>query len=551
MALNKDSKQILWEEGYSDSSEVISISISSLAHYLALKENNKEILEITNKYYNQKVYDKISSEFNEFVDSDYINYVVEALQNNNDFYNVSSSYELSSLIFKLLKLDGGDIIYDLGCGYGAFIANAVKYAYHNKMTLKGLVGSEINSNMSEIAKLVFYILKRVYNTQFDLYNINALTEKCNFPYTHAYVMPPFGVKNVSSGSLPLSKIVDYRFTNKNRTEWIYVDSMLESLGKYLFRAAAIIPMGALFSTGDFEYRSELIKNGYIEQIISLPVGTISMSSVKCALIIFSTGNKGVKFVETADKIDLFRYGKKKLPIDKILDIIENESLYLDNHSLESLKSLDPSTLILSGSVPTIKNGIELSKVAEVFTGCQYTVKNFSDMFTNEKTNYQILTSSDINEGVVDWNSLQYIDYKDTKFDKYAVRESDLIITSKSTKVKLAVVDIKPDRNILVTGGMIIVRPNPEKINTTFLKMFLETENGQKSMQLIQKGSTIKSMLAKDVAEIIIPNVPIEKQQRMADKYNSKLSTLIAFKREVEILENKLANFFEEELEGDD
>ena len=40
MALNKDSKQILWEEGYSDSSEVISISISSLAHYLALKENN-------------------------------------------------------------------------------------------------------------------------------------------------------------------------------------------------------------------------------------------------------------------------------------------------------------------------------------------------------------------------------------------------------------------------------------------------------------------------------------------------------------------------------
>ena len=556
MALYKEQKQTLWESRLKETelnvSKFTENSISSLAHYLALKENNSEILKITSKYYNSNIYDTFSSEYNEFVDSDYINYVIEALQSNDSFYNIISSYELSELVFKLLKINGGDIIYDLGCGNGTFLANAIKYAYQNKIVLKGLVGIEINSKQSEIAYLVSYILTRVYQTQFDIYNKDAINGKCDFPYTHAYVMPPFGAKSISLVSLPHSKIFDYKFTNKNRTEWLYVDSMLQSLGKYLHKAAAVLPMSALFDKGDFEYRSQLIKHGYIEHIIGLPLGTISMSNVKCALVIFSTENHGVKFSDVSKDIDLFKFGKQKLPVEKIVNLIESDkTIFIDNFSLINMNSLDPSTLILSGSVPTIENGIKLSEAAEVFTGCQYTVKNFSDMFTPEKTNYQILTSSDINNGVVDWNSLQYIDYKDNKFDKYALRESDLIITSKSTKVKLAVVDINPDRKILVTGGMIIVRPNIEKLNPTFLKMFLETENGQKAMQLIQKGTTIKSMLAKDVAEIVVPNVPIEKQRDMAEKYNFKLSTLIAYKKEIEILENKLSNFFNEELEGDE
>ena len=42
------------------------------------------------------------------------------------------------------------------------------------------------------------------------------------------------------------------------------------------------------------------------------------------------------------------------------------------------------------------------------------------MFSDEPTGYRILTSTDIQDGMVDWYQLQSIDYKDTKFDKYAV-----------------------------------------------------------------------------------------------------------------------------------
>ena len=313
-----------------------------------------------------------------------------------------------------------------------------------------------------------------------------------------------------------------------------------------------MPLRALFNDGDIEYRNELLRHRYIESIIELPGGSLYGTMAKIALVIFSTNNEKVKFIDASKEIDLYKYGKQKLPVSEILEMVNDENaLCIDNSSLIGLKSLVPDTIILSGSVPRIENGIAIKDVAEVFTGCQYTIRNFSDNFSKEKTNYQILTSSDIADGVINWNELQYINHIDKKFEKYSIKQSDLIITSKSTKVKLAVVDINPDRNIIVTGAMIIVRPNLEKVDPTFLKLFLESENGQKAMKLIQKGTAIKSMLAKDVAEIIIPNVDINKQRTMAEKYNSKLSTLIAFKKEVEALEVKLSNFFNEELEGED
>ena len=170
------------------------------------------------------------------------------------------------------------------------------------------------------------------------------------------------------------------------------------------------------------------------------------------------------------------------------------------------------------------------------------------MFSDDETGYKILTSSDINDGAVDWNKLQCIKYEDSKFDKYAIRKNDVIVTSKSSKVKVCVVDIEPNEKILVTGGMIIVRPDILKLKPTYLKLYLDSANGQIALKSIQRSATIITVNSKDLAGIIIPNASLEKQEQVTKKYNSKLSTYLALKEELKRIENSLSNLYSEEFE---
>ena len=127
--------------------------------------------------------------------------------------------------------------------------------------------------------------------------------------------------------------------------------------------------------------------------------------------------------------------------------------------LIDVPNICPSTIMLD--VEKLKNGAELKNLADVFIGSQYTLGIFEKkgLISDKKTEYRILTSSDIENEMIRWEELHYIDMKDDKFDKFAIQYGDVVVTSKSSKVKTAVVDIVPEEKILVTGGMLIVRPD--------------------------------------------------------------------------------------------
>jgi len=195
------------------------------------------------------------------------------------------------------------------------------------------------------------------------------------------------------------------------------------------------------------------------------------------------------------------------------------------------------------------NGIPLSEVAEVFTGSQYTQKRFSEMFTEDETGYKILTSSDIEDGLINYEKLKSFVPEDGRYDKFAVKTNDLIITSKSSIVKMVVIDNIKDEKIIVTGGMIIVRPNPDKLNSTYLKIILESKYGQNVIKSIQKGLVIVTINAKSLAGILISLPDIHYQNQIANKYNTKLATLLAYKKEISNIEDDLKNFYYEEIGG--
>lgn len=467
------------------------------------------------------------------------NYVKTSIENSNNY--------ISELANDLLEINSSDnIVMDFCSGAGNFLANVYKKADNNKFVLKGLMGIEINPEVAHISQMALFILSNGSVTP-EIFVGNAL-ERVNHTYTKAYVFPTFGISKVLNENIRKSFLFSELYlSNKNTAEWLFIDNMLSGLlGD---KAVALVTSRALFNSFDIEYRNKLITSGWLEGIIELPAGSLSFTGIKVYMLVFSKNNKKVKFVDASDVMvaDNKRYINLKLPVKVIEEMYYSKDVKTKTiEELIDVPNICPSTIMLD--VEKLKNGAELKNLADVFIGSQYTLGIFEKkgLISDKKTEYRILTSSDIENEMIRWEELHYIDMKDDKFDKFAIQYGDVVVTSKSSKVKTAVVDIIPEEKILVTGGMLIVRPDQNKLNSTYLKMFLDSERGQAALKRVQKGSIVVTVTAKSLSSIEIPMINIEKQTKKATRYNEKLSTLAAYKQEIERIKASLKTLFEEE-----
>lgn len=106
------------------------------------------------------------------------------------------------------------------------------------------------------------------------------------------------------------------------------------------------------------------------------------------------------------------------------------------------------------------------------------------------------------------------------------------------------------RTIIVTGGMLIVRPKKDKLDPSFLKMFLESESGQAIIRSIQKGITIVSLNAQDLQDILVSCPPIEEQRKLSAKYNSLVATYDGMRKDLQALESQIKSLFDDACKED-
>jgi len=484
------------------------------------------------------------------VDNETIYELIKYTIKNSDVkFDDSSSEELCELTMKLFgDLYGGPIMFDACSGRGTFLYNAIEYSLKKRFAFKELIGIDINYQNVQISNMLLKCMRYLKGLESNQFiNVsNSMTDNFNFPITHAYVFPPLGLKFAMKERYNKSKLFnDIEFTGRNTAEWIFIDNVLaQNNGSPNSRTIAVVSLRALFNEDDKEFRNRLIESGRLEGIIELPSGGLNSAGIKLGMLIFSHNNNEVRILDATEfAIKNKKQFRSEIDVERIYDAyMASNCLKYDVKELINQRNLLPSNIRI-GEIK-IDNGIELEEMAEVFTGSQYTLRNFEDMFSKEPTGYRILTSSDIDNGLVDWKKLQSIKYEDTKFDKFAVRKGDVVVTSKSSKVKTVVVDIEPKEKILVTGGMIIVRPDLHKLNPTYLKMFLDSNLGQTSLRQIQKGVTIITINSKDLKNIRVPIISIDEQNKKAEKFNLKLKTILNYKREIEKLERSLLNAFE-------
>lgn len=518
------------KKGTNVNDELLKIANQSFIRYLKL--SNKDGVEIG------KEFDKLCLELKDY--PEVIRQFVEFKSEKSKGIAVSNRY-VCELIDKLLDIKPNDIVLDLGSAYGSFLAY-VSSRENNRFVKPVLIGQEINLDLANSSKMLLEMLEANYSIE----NIDSITSDSCPSFTKGYVFPPFGLKYNANLYDSFIQQKPELFNGRVSSSWLFIFKALSKL-KANGKIVAIVNEGSLFQSADANIRKYLIDNGLLEGIVSLPYNSINGISTKIDILVLSNGNKSFKIVDGDKVLD-------GLPIkglnshEAAVDLFNAYNSNFKAFTKEDIHTIDCCLTMNSLMAQDIYKGmndlVNLTDVVEIIKGCSLTLSNFEDSITESHTGTKILTSGDIDEyGMIDYDSMKNI-IEDKKLKKYYAQNKDVILSSKSTKVKIAVFREKNDDQVLVTGGMIILRPKSKKIDSLFLKIFFSSTKGMELLNSIQKGLVITTISLANLSTLKIPCPDIDIQREIVKKYLDTIGEYQMKKMELRILEKQLNEFYD-------
>ena len=482
----------------------------------------------------------------EYTEDDCISAVREIAENNNGInkWMYSSPSSLNQLVTKIIDLKESDSFCDFGSGDGKLLLNIFDTAHINKVSCK-YTGYEINARQVLVSKCLMHML----GVNASIINCDFMREFHQEQFDKGYLYPPFGLRYSITEWDSLKGIYGDLFTSRTESELLYLLKAFENI-KNSGKMVAIFTRGVAFRNSGMLARKYLVENNYVEGIISLPARTLGDTSIPIDLWILTKNKKKSNVIKMLDASnDILDEGSKntvELDASTIVEKYENNAKCVP---IDDIKKHEYSLSIniyetekLTNSIPYPVN---VGDICEVEKGSQYTMSKFKDQISNVPTDYQLLTSINIQDGIVDYDSLTYIN-PDPKLLKFKLEEGDIVITTKSTVVKTFVANDLPNRNIIVTGGMIILKPDLSKVNPTYIKMFLDSSIGKSEFKSIIKGNTIGFIPFKEFKERMIVSCPsLEKQNELSEQYDNMLWTINALTKQLADTKDELSNIIED------
>lgn len=516
----------------------------------AKKTSNYDLVkEVTKELSFEEKFDLKTIEFGEeYTEDDCVRAVREIVDNNNGIneWMYSSPSSLNKLVTKIINLKDGESFCDFGSGDGKLLLNVFDAAHKNKFNCK-YTGYEINAKQVLVSKCLMCML----NVDTTIINCDFMRDIHRGQFDKGYLYPPFGLKYSIDEWDSLKGIYGDLFTSRTESELLYLLKALENI-KENGKLVTVFTTGAAFRSSGMLARKYLVENNFVEGIISLPARTLGFTAIPIDLWILKKDQKKSNVIKMLDASNNILDKGSKIAVELDVSTIIEE--YNNNAKCVSIEDIKKNEYSLSINIyevekltDSILNPVNIEDVCKIEKGSQYTISKFKDQISNTSTDYQLLTSINIQDGIVDYDSLPYV-YPDPKLLKFKLEEGDIVVTTKSTVVKTFVANDLPDRNIIVTGGMIILKPDTSKVNPTYVKMFLDSSIGKSEFKSIIKGNTIGFVPFKEFKERMIISCPsLEKQNKLSEQYNNMLWTINALTKQLADTKDELANIIENSL----
>ena len=466
-------------------------------------------------------------------------------------YNISTPKSINELTYQIFeKNNNNSEILDI-CSY---TGNFLTY-YAKRKNNYNFTGIEINIKSNIIAQEKMNALK-VDN---KLIENNVFAYKFTKKYDKVFCNYPFGLKFNQSDLDLINKNhneLKYEFTGRISSCWAFVNSVINSLSKD-GKGIAVMNNAGLYKLPDAEYRKLLVDNGLIEAVISLPEKIFApYTSIPVTLLVLSRNNKQIKFIN-AEKMILNKTTSRfmnELDVEEILKeynansntsntkIVNLEDVKNNNYSLYTSNYMEIEKI-------EIKNPMKLNTICkDIYRGYQVSsneIKQYSENI-NGREEYQIVNITNITDGNID-SDLTKI-YPDTdKMDKYLLQDKDLLVSSKGTLSKFAVVEIKNNEKYIPSGNFTILRLDTNSINPYYLKIFFESNKGTAIINSIKSGGVLPAINLSQFKEINVPVPSIEEQNRIVNRYLAKTDEIKMIKNKLNKLEENLTDIANKEF----
>ena len=444
---------------------------------------------------------------------------------------INTPDSLIKLASRVLDINECDTVYDQCSGMGSFLTRVAltnaAVAYH---------GADFYSDMVIVSKIRSWLLGDVL----DIHNVNVFDmDADDIKATKVFSNHPWGlpdrqlaqaVKNNSNYAMylkdiPVSKCLD----------WAFILSALEAQqdgGK----TVVVVPTNSLSrARSEAELRKKLTVNGKLEAIIELPERMFACTALSSSLLVFSEGNTAVRMVDASE------FGKRMKmtvtfsdeDIDEIIALMDkdNEKSILVSHDTMATNEFNwCATRYLALENQTIENGVPLKDlVLEVRRGMAIPAKDLEKITSEKETDYQYLMLQHINDNKVDEN-LTFIDSLDSKWEKALVHDGELLI-SRTAPFKSAVMENENGHKVMANGGLFILKLDTSKVNPYYVMLYLRSQQGQAQLNSISHGAVMISFAQKDLDFIMIPMIPMNKQEEIVAEYKKLRNHLEDIRRE--------------------
>ncbi|MBP2026103.1 N-6 DNA methylase [Peptoniphilus stercorisuis] len=283
---------------------------------------------------------------------------------------------------------------------------------------------------------------------------------------------------------------------------------------------------AMYSSLEKNIRQYFVENGLIESVISLPRNLLNGTGIESTILVISKNNTSINFVDAKDVYTSVNRVEKDLYQENredILNLIGKKSNNSRVVSVEEVKEkdyiLDPKRYLTEIS---FKEEVLLGNIAMISRGSNITNKEMERYKSDQKTKYRFLNLVDIQAGRIKDTAIslkESLVESNSRLDqKNKLEKGQLLLSRTGNPIRIAIVEDIEDEVWFYSGNIYSISLDPNKYNPYYLKIFLESELGQKVLDQISLGSAIPNISMKDLNEIKLPYVDIEKQNKIADLY---------------------------------
>lgn len=439
---------------------------------------------------------------------------------------------ISKLVNYLVKGENYDSVLDLCSGSGSFLMQNLLNENRSR-----LVGYELVTKDVLFSKMMAYVL----DGNIEIHNVDVLQNTFDEKFDLCFTECPLALRYKQKIVEDPNGLLGFDHFGM-RADWAFVFKAINAMNQN-GKTFAILSQNSLINSTDMKSRQIIIDNKLLEKVILMPHGTLKNSSVRYSLLVFSNNNDEVKFV---DARNCYKNGKRIKQFD-VEAFKKVESQLTSTFSYKEVEEKDYSfelnRYLYESGIPENMNPVMLSDCADVIGGYVYNTRKKIDSPVSVK----MIKVENFDGCVVDTASAQEVEIEESKVSNYLVQKGDILLASKGTVIRAAIVQNIDEPCIFNSNINVIRVKEGANLIPEFLLSYLNSDLWMKQLLLIQTGGIVKNISLKALRDMDIPMLDMDTQEAIEVRFNKLQQKLVEAKKAVNEYENKINGLFEMEV----